>query len=102
MTAIQIIGVDHIPEVQPGDDLVRLIATGLRESDRPLVDGDVVVVTHKIVSKAEGQLVDLTHDRAVGPGGSMGREVREGRAPDRGRAARGGPDRADGARHPDR
>ena len=60
MTAIQIIGVDHIPEVQPGDDLVRLIATGLRESDTPLVDGDVVVVTHKIVSKAEGQLVDLT------------------------------------------
>ncbi len=60
MTAIQIIGVDHIPEVQPGDDLVRLIANGLRESDRPLVDGDVVVVTHKIVSKAEGQLVDMT------------------------------------------
>ena len=60
MTAIQIIGVDHIPEVQPGDDLVHLIANGLRESDSPLEDGDVVVVTHKIVSKAEGQLVDLT------------------------------------------
>jgi len=60
VTAIQIIGVDHIPEVRPGDDLVALIANGLRESDAILVDGDVVVVTHKIVSKSEGQLVDLT------------------------------------------
>src|SRR5689334_963837 len=60
MTAIQIIGVDHIPEVRPGDDLVRLIANGLRQSETPLQSGDVVVVTHKIVSKAEGQLVDLT------------------------------------------
>jgi coenzyme F420-0:L-glutamate ligase / coenzyme F420-1:gamma-L-glutamate ligase len=59
MTAIQIIGVDHIPEVRPGDDLVWLIVDGLREADTALQDGDVVVVTHKIVSKAEGQLVDL-------------------------------------------
>jgi coenzyme F420-0:L-glutamate ligase/coenzyme F420-1:gamma-L-glutamate ligase len=60
MTAIQIIGVDHIPEVHPGDDLVRLIVDGLHASDTSLQDGDVVVVTHKIVSKTEGQLVDLT------------------------------------------
>jgi coenzyme F420-0:L-glutamate ligase/coenzyme F420-1:gamma-L-glutamate ligase len=56
---IQIIGIDGIPEVQPGANLVRLIADALVESNTPLLDGDVVVVTHKIVSKAEGQLVDL-------------------------------------------
>ena len=58
--AIQIIGVDHIPEVRPGDDLVRLITDGMIESNTPPLDGDVLVVTQKIVSKAEGQLVDLT------------------------------------------
>jgi coenzyme F420-0:L-glutamate ligase/coenzyme F420-1:gamma-L-glutamate ligase len=58
--AIQIIGVDHIPEVRPGDDLVRLIIDGMVQGNTPPLDGDVLVVTQKIVSKAEGQLVDLT------------------------------------------
>lgn len=58
--AIQIIGVDHIPEIRPGDDLVRVIVNGMVESNTPPLDGDVLVVTQKIVSKAEGQLVDLT------------------------------------------
>jgi coenzyme F420-0:L-glutamate ligase/coenzyme F420-1:gamma-L-glutamate ligase len=58
--AIQIIGVDHIPEVRPGDDLVQLIVDGMVQSNAPPLDGDVLVVTQKIVSKAEGQLVDLT------------------------------------------
>lgn len=57
---IQIFGIDGIPEVQPGDDLVELIISGLVQSNTPLLDNDVIVVTHKIVSKAEGQLVDLT------------------------------------------
>jgi coenzyme F420-0:L-glutamate ligase/coenzyme F420-1:gamma-L-glutamate ligase len=58
--ALQIIGVDHIPEVRPGDDLVGLIIDGMVQSKTPPLDGDVLVVTQKIVSKAEGQLVDLT------------------------------------------
>src|SRR5947208_9000725 len=56
---VQIFGIGGIPEVQPGDDVVGLIVNGLRASDRELANGDVVVVTHKIVSKAEGRLVDL-------------------------------------------
>ena len=43
-----------IPEVRPGDELGPMIA-----SAASLEDGDVVVVTQKIVSKAEGRLVDL-------------------------------------------
>jgi coenzyme F420-0:L-glutamate ligase / coenzyme F420-1:gamma-L-glutamate ligase len=44
-------------EIRPGDDLARLIARQSR-----LVDGDVVVVTQKIVSKAEGRLVEVDPD----------------------------------------
>lgn len=50
---------DGIPEVRPGDDLAGLILTALRAAGDGLDDGDVLVVTQKIVSKAEGRLVDL-------------------------------------------
>jgi coenzyme F420-0:L-glutamate ligase/coenzyme F420-1:gamma-L-glutamate ligase len=52
--AVQVVGVEGLPEVGPGDDLAALIA-GAAE----LHDGDVVVVTSKVVSKAEGALVEL-------------------------------------------
>ncbi|MEU0334284.1 coenzyme F420-0:L-glutamate ligase [Streptomyces sp. NPDC006193] len=42
-----------IPEVQPGDDLAKLIAA----AEPGLADGDVLLVTSKIVSKAEGRIV---------------------------------------------
>jgi coenzyme F420-0:L-glutamate ligase/coenzyme F420-1:gamma-L-glutamate ligase len=57
MNALTIIPVEGVPEVQPGAVLAELIA--------PLVtleDGDVVVVTSKIVSKAEGRLVAVDPD----------------------------------------
>ena len=56
---IQIIGVTNIPEVQPGDDLPGLILAGCEAGGIVLEAGDVLVVTQKIVSKAEGRLVDL-------------------------------------------
>jgi coenzyme F420-0:L-glutamate ligase/coenzyme F420-1:gamma-L-glutamate ligase len=59
-SGIRIIGVDGIPEVRPGDNLGSLIAAGLIAGNTPLLDSDVVVVTQKVVSKAEGNLVDLT------------------------------------------
>lgn len=43
-----------IPEVGPGDDLARLLA----DAAGSLADGDVLVVAHKVVSKAEGRVVD--------------------------------------------
>lgn len=42
-----------------GDDLHRLIGDAIEASGRGLYNDDVLVVTHKVVSKAEGQLVDL-------------------------------------------
>ncbi|HEX6289651.1 MAG TPA: coenzyme F420-0:L-glutamate ligase [Herpetosiphonaceae bacterium] len=56
---LRIIGIDGIGEVQHGDDLIVAIQRGLRVSEVQLVPGDILVVTHKIVSKAEGRLVDL-------------------------------------------
>jgi coenzyme F420-0:L-glutamate ligase / coenzyme F420-1:gamma-L-glutamate ligase len=56
---IELIALDGIPEVQPGHDVGALVAEAASSSDLSLTDGDVVVVTQKIVSKAEGRLVDL-------------------------------------------
>ena len=58
-SSIELIGLDGIGEVQPGDDLAPAIAAAAAENDLQLTDADVVVVTQKIVSKAEGRLVDL-------------------------------------------
>ncbi|MDJ0341260.1 coenzyme F420-0:L-glutamate ligase [Streptomyces sp. H10-C2] len=51
--SFQVLAVSGIPEVQPGDDLAKLIAG----ADPALADGDVLLVTSKIVSKAEGRIV---------------------------------------------
>ena len=55
---VSITGVEGIPEVQPGDDLSRLICEALERQGLALEDGDVLVVTQKSVSKAEGRVVD--------------------------------------------
>ncbi len=54
---IELIALEGIPEVLPGDDLAGLIADAA--TDVGLADADVVVVTQKVVSKAEGRLVEL-------------------------------------------
>lgn len=53
-------GVEGLPEVMPGDDLAALIA-GAAE----LGDGDILVVTSKIVSKAEGRIVEADDREAA-------------------------------------
>ena len=52
MTELRLIAVEGIPEIRPGDRLAELIA-----AHATLDDGDVLVVTQKAVSKAEGRLV---------------------------------------------
>lgn len=56
---VTIVGLDGIPDVRPGDDLTALILDALAASGEALRDGDLLVVTQKIVSKAEGRVVDL-------------------------------------------
>ena len=59
---IEVLALEGIPEVAPGDDLPALIVAALRSTSGalPTRDDDVLVVTQKVVSKAEGALVDLT------------------------------------------
>lgn len=54
-------GLSGLPEVRSGEDLAALIfqALNAEQPARPLQDGQVVVIAHKVVSKAEGALLDL-------------------------------------------
>lgn len=56
---IEVIGITGLPEITAGDDLTSLIIDACRRESLGLVDGDVVVVTQKIVSKTEGCVVAL-------------------------------------------
>jgi coenzyme F420-0:L-glutamate ligase/coenzyme F420-1:gamma-L-glutamate ligase len=56
---IEIRPVPGIPEIAPGDDLVRLIAEAVRAAKLRVASGDLIVVAQKIVSKAEGRIVRL-------------------------------------------
>lgn len=58
MTALEILPVTGIGEVRPGDDLADLIIA----ADTEILDGDCLVVTQKVVSKAENRLVDIDPD----------------------------------------
>lgn len=50
-----------IPRVHPGDDLAEIVWQALKQAAITLVDGDVLVLAQKIVSKAEGRLVNLAN-----------------------------------------
>jgi coenzyme F420-0:L-glutamate ligase len=59
---LSIIPVSGIGEVRPGDEIAELVAEAARAQSTPLTDGDCLVVTQKIVSKAEGRLVAVDPD----------------------------------------
>jgi coenzyme F420-0:L-glutamate ligase / coenzyme F420-1:gamma-L-glutamate ligase len=58
-SAVEILAVPGIPLVREGDDLASLIGEGLARGDIVPRGGDVFVLAQKIVSKAEGRMVDL-------------------------------------------
>ena len=76
----ELIGVQGLPEVRPGDDLGRLIVDAAAAQDTPLLSGDIVVVGQKIVSKAEGRIVRLPDVEpspiALSMGAGLGRDPR--------------------------
>ncbi|HZD12140.1 MAG TPA: coenzyme F420-0:L-glutamate ligase, partial [Candidatus Binatus sp.] len=59
MPSISIIPVQSIPDIQNGDDLAQLIHDRIRSQKDKLQDHDILVISQKIVSKAEGQLAHL-------------------------------------------
>lgn len=66
MTAFTVLPVPGVPEVRAGDDLAALLAEAAAGPGGPgLRDGDVLVVTSKVVSKAEGQVVEAADREAA-------------------------------------
>lgn len=59
MSRLTVFGVSGLPEIVDGDDLAAQIVAASVANGEPLADGDVVVITSKIVSKAEGCSVEL-------------------------------------------
>ncbi|HYX11008.1 MAG TPA: coenzyme F420-0:L-glutamate ligase, partial [Candidatus Acidoferrum sp.] len=59
---LRVIGLEGVPEVRVGDNLGALLADALDRTPGalPLQTDDVLVVTQKVVSKAEGAAVDLS------------------------------------------
>jgi coenzyme F420-0:L-glutamate ligase / coenzyme F420-1:gamma-L-glutamate ligase len=77
---IELIGVEGLPLVAPGDDVADLIVAGLDRAElRPKAD-DIVVVAQKIISKAENRFVDLAtikpSDRARGIAAAVDKDPR--------------------------
>ena len=59
MNTIEIFPVTGLPIVKKGDDLASLICHAAEKQGTPVQNGDVIVVTHVIVSRAEGNVVNL-------------------------------------------
>lgn len=59
MRRLEVIGLEGLGEVKQGDSIGRLIFQTCSQNDISLADGDILVVAHKIVSKAEGRILRL-------------------------------------------
>ena len=79
MGTIQLISVDGIPEVRPGDALAPLIVAALGAAGERLQPGDIVAVAQKVVSKSEGRLCRVSEAvpgaRALAMAAESGRDA---------------------------
>ena len=61
-SSLQILAIDGIGEIRPGDEIADAVIAAAAAQGTPLAASDCLVVTQKIVSKAEGRLVELDPD----------------------------------------
>ena len=77
-TALSLRAIPGLPMFAPGDDLAAILGDAMAE--QPPLDGDVLVLAQKIVSKAEGRIVDIAtvtaSARAIDLGGQIGKDPR--------------------------
>ncbi|MDH5374930.1 MAG: coenzyme F420-0:L-glutamate ligase [Candidatus Bathyarchaeota archaeon] len=59
MNVVRIIGIEGLPIIKAGDNLAELICNAAENQSTPIQNGDILVVTHVVVSRAEGKVVDL-------------------------------------------
>ena len=69
MNKLELLPMPNIPLIQPGDDLAALLTAALQQNGEVLLPGDILILAQKIISKAEGCLVNLNEvipsDRAM-------------------------------------
>jgi len=59
LQSFTVVGLEEFPLVKPGDNLARIIVETAKKNATTIEDGDIILVSQKIVSKAEGRLVRL-------------------------------------------
>jgi len=59
MNAVQVFPVEGLPLIEIGDNLGKLIVEAAKKQGTPIQLNDIIVVTHVVVSKAEGNIVNL-------------------------------------------
>jgi len=59
MRAIEIIAIENLPMIKEGNDIAKLIVDTAEKQNTPIKEKDIIVITHKIVSKVEGDIVNL-------------------------------------------
>jgi coenzyme F420-0:L-glutamate ligase/coenzyme F420-1:gamma-L-glutamate ligase len=62
VSLLTLIPIEGIPEIEPGDDVAAAILAAMEAGSVAATAGDILVVTHKIVSKAEGRIVPVGTD----------------------------------------
>jgi coenzyme F420-0:L-glutamate ligase / coenzyme F420-1:gamma-L-glutamate ligase len=56
---VQVFAVENLPLIKQGDNLGKLVVEAAKKQSNPIQQNDVVVVTHVVVSKAEGNVINL-------------------------------------------
>jgi coenzyme F420-0:L-glutamate ligase/coenzyme F420-1:gamma-L-glutamate ligase len=74
---LEVLAVPGLPLVERGDDVPALVARALRAAELAVADGDVLVVTSKLLSRAEGRFVDLHGVEPSARAIELGRQVRK-------------------------
>jgi coenzyme F420-0:L-glutamate ligase/coenzyme F420-1:gamma-L-glutamate ligase len=59
MVKVEVFPVENLPIVKEGDDLGELICSATKKQGTPIQEGDIIVVTHIVVSRAEGNIINL-------------------------------------------
>lgn len=74
-TTLTLLALGGVPMIEQGADLARIVLDAIAGAGQSLTDGDIVVLAQKIVSKAEGRLIDLATVEASRQAADIARQV---------------------------
>ena len=77
MKRLEVIGLENLGEVRQGDSIARLVFQACSQNNLTLMADDILVVAHKIVSKAEGRIVRLDEIRPSARALELSRELND-------------------------